>query len=332
MINKLPLVSIVIPIYNQNEQFLREAIESAINQTYLNIEILISDNHCTNGSSEIMAEYAQKNSKIKIIIPPVFLSMNENFRFSYSMASGEYICPLSSDDILYPDMVSELIKPYLEYPNLAFAFSIPDMFSKVIGDKKWLPGKFTNGFYSAKSFLNLYIRPHNCLIWGGLLLKTSSFNKIGGFSKECFFLADNDAIVKLILLKEKIYCVKKPLSAIRRWEREEQSNRSPYGLRDIATTSKYLETEINQKRFDFDPKIVQKIRKNLFLHELFPIPYFIQLNKMPIERIEKTVIVINENYPNGIFNFVLKNRNNKIGLAFSIIYLSIMKVKSWISI
>ena len=55
-----PLVSIVIPTYNQKEQFLRECIESASSQTYKNIEIVISDNHSTNNAKSIIRNLPPK--------------------------------------------------------------------------------------------------------------------------------------------------------------------------------------------------------------------------------------------------------------------------------
>ena len=52
-----PLVSIIVPVYNQRPDFLRECIESVINQTYTNIEIIISDNHSTNETPEVLNTY-----------------------------------------------------------------------------------------------------------------------------------------------------------------------------------------------------------------------------------------------------------------------------------
>lgn len=327
---KKPLVSIVIPIYNQHESFLRECIESAINQTYSNIEILISDNHSINGSSEIIASYAQTDRRIRIVKPQQFLSMMENFIFAYNNANGEYICPLSSDDILYPEIVEEHLKPFYTYPELSFSYSVPLYFSADINKGKWIPSKLNSGFYSSGTFLALYVkhRTRYCT-WGAILFKTTSYYKIGGFPKEFHFAADVDAIIKLILLNGGVYCINKPLCAIRQWEREEHNTRTPDVLRDIAKIYDTIESEGLTNKISLHPKIAKKAKKIFFLNQVLAIPYFLQCNRRTPEIIEKTIAVIKENYPNGIFNFAIANRKNKVGLVLSVVSLSFMRVKSW---
>jgi len=117
----LPLVSIIIPTYNQRESYLRECIESAIGQTYENIEIIISDNHSTNNAPEIIAEYAAQNKKIRVIKPPEFLNMSGSFFYVFPQAAGKYICYLSSDDILMPSCVEILATKMEENEETVFA-------------------------------------------------------------------------------------------------------------------------------------------------------------------------------------------------------------------
>jgi glycosyltransferase involved in cell wall biosynthesis len=327
--NDNPLVSIVIPTYNQQESFLREAIESAIGQTYKNIEVLISDNHCNNGSSEIMAEYALTDKRIRIIKPDRFLSLMDNFSFAYENARGEYICPLSSDDILYPEIVATLLVPYKTYPNLSFSYSMPFHFIDKLDKQKWKPRKFKTGFYDSSSYLRFYITKEHGMFWGGILIKKSNFFTIGGFSKEINFLADNDCLIKLILLGGGVYYINEPLSAIRSWEREEQTDRIPYGLMDCGKTYNYLENAVTLHKQALTSAEVRKKRKKIFLHEALPIPYLFFFKKRKLETINKTIDVIRYNYPNSrSFNFVLNNRNNFLGLLVSSVYLAIMKVKN----
>jgi glycosyltransferase involved in cell wall biosynthesis len=323
-----PLVSIVIPTYNQQEVYLRQCIESAIGQTYKNLEILISDNHCNNGSSEIFAEYAAKDSRVRIVKPQAFLSMADNFAFAYENVKGEYICPLSSDDILYPEIVETLLTPYEVYPDLCFSYSLPYFFYDKLEKDKWKPRKFKTGFYSSPVFLKAYITSEHGMYFGGILFKTSNFNRIGGFSKDIHYLADNDCTIKLILLGGGVYYVNKPLSAIRSWERDEQTDRTPYGLMDVATTYSYLEKELITTKQLLSPDVVKKVKSEMFLREVLPIPYYLYFQKRKTDIIEKTVSVIKENYPkNKFFNFVLNNRNNLLGLSISIFYLAVMKFK-----
>lgn len=323
---QLPLVSIIIPTYNQREHFLKESIESAISQTYPNTEIILSDNHSTNGTSAIIAAYAQKDKRIRIIRPSQFLSLIENFIFAYSQAQGQYICPLSSDDILYPELIEEHLQPFFTYPELSFSYSIPLYFVTGINAAKWHSDKLATGFYPADLFLEIYIKRRHCS-WGGILFKTADYNKIGGFLKEFAYAADVDLIIKLILLNGGVYCINKRLSAIRQWTRDEHTNRTPYAYAAFAKILDNIENEAIENKINLRMGIAKKAKKNVFAGEVFPIAYFIHFKKRSPDILEKTVAVVNENYPTGIYNFVIKNRKNFIGLAFSFGYLSFKKIR-----
>jgi len=97
-------VSIIIPVYN-SQQYLEECIESAINQTYPNIEIIAVDDGSTDNSLKILKKYS---NKIKIISKEnggSASALNQGIK----IAKGEWIKRLDSDDVLYPDAVENLV-------------------------------------------------------------------------------------------------------------------------------------------------------------------------------------------------------------------------------
>ena len=63
---KSPLISVVIPIYN-TEKYLEKCLDSIVNQTYKNLEIICINDGSTDSSPEIITKYANKDSRIKII-------------------------------------------------------------------------------------------------------------------------------------------------------------------------------------------------------------------------------------------------------------------------
>lgn len=95
--NKI-LISVIITIFNKKE-FLRECIESIINQTYRNLEIILVDDGSTDGSAEICDEYLDKDQRIKVIH-----KQNEGLvsarKSGIRIASGEYITYVDADDWL----------------------------------------------------------------------------------------------------------------------------------------------------------------------------------------------------------------------------------------
>ena len=91
-----PRVSIVVPVYNV-ERYLRQCLDCLVNQTYQNVEIICVDDGSTDASSEILTEYALKNSRVRVIRQKNSgLSAARNVGFSF--ATGEYVMYVDSDD------------------------------------------------------------------------------------------------------------------------------------------------------------------------------------------------------------------------------------------
>lgn len=94
--NSNPLVSIVIPVYNV-EKYLRQCLDSVVQQTYTNLEIVCVNDGSPDDSISILREYEQKDSRIKVIdIENQGLSGARNVGTSYS--TGDYLLYLDSDD------------------------------------------------------------------------------------------------------------------------------------------------------------------------------------------------------------------------------------------
>ena len=108
----MPKVSVVIPIYNV-EEYLRECLDSVINQTLKDIEIICIDDGSTDSSPKILDEYASKDKRIKVI-------HKENGGYGKAMnigldyATGEYIGIVEPDDYIENNMYEELYEKAVE--------------------------------------------------------------------------------------------------------------------------------------------------------------------------------------------------------------------------
>lgn len=106
----MPKVSIVVPVYN-SARFLPQCLDSLINQTYQNIEVLCVNDGSTDHSLEILKEYAARDARIQ-----VFTKENEGKgaasarNMGFDHAEGKYIQFLDSDDFFEPDMVESCVK------------------------------------------------------------------------------------------------------------------------------------------------------------------------------------------------------------------------------
>src|SRR5260370_20141390 len=103
------LASVIVNNYNY-ERFLREAIDSALNQTYRNTEVIVVDDGSTDGSLEIIASYGQR------IIPLVKANgcQNSALNAGFSLSRGDVILFLDSDDVLVPSAVVAAVDAFCE--------------------------------------------------------------------------------------------------------------------------------------------------------------------------------------------------------------------------
>ena len=76
-----PFVSVVTPVYN-DEPYLEECIRSVLSQSHQDFEYIICNNHSTDRSGEIAADYASKDSRIRVVSPPEFSPQAQNFNFA----------------------------------------------------------------------------------------------------------------------------------------------------------------------------------------------------------------------------------------------------------
>lgn len=110
-------VSIIVPIYN-TQKYLPSCLDSIINQTYQNLEIILIDDGSTDGSGKIADDYAKKDKRIKIIHQKnqgQSAARNEGLK----LATGDYISFVDADDEVKPDFIEKLLAPLREDKNTA---------------------------------------------------------------------------------------------------------------------------------------------------------------------------------------------------------------------
>lgn len=122
-----PLLSIIIPVYN-HEHYVGKAIESVINQTYQNWELIIIDDGSKDNSVEVAKKY--KDSRIQIIVQENAGAHNAINR-GLQMAKGEYLAVLNSDDIYEDERFEIMIREMECSPEVEFMCS----YITVINDK-----------------------------------------------------------------------------------------------------------------------------------------------------------------------------------------------------
>lgn len=189
-------VSIVIPVYN-NEKYVKESIESALNQTYQNTEVIAIDDGSTDKSPEILKKYSRK---IKIISKKnggTSSALNAGIK----AMTGEWFKWLSGDDVLLPNAVEELMKVTKNLKNkekfiIVSDFYFIDSSGKLIGEKV-----IDKSYAELDNFhMNMVLLDHHFGNPNASIIYRSALAKFGGFDENFNNLPDYELWLRYCLL------------------------------------------------------------------------------------------------------------------------------------
>ena len=209
MRNSEPLVSIFMPSYNA-ENFIKEALESAINQNYSNIEIVISDDDSSDKTSDILRGYQEKYpDKIKLFLQGKNLGVTKNCNFILKHCLGEYICFFAGDDVLKENCISEQLKICIQ-EKVEIVFHNQFLINEY---GNILPEKFR--FKSHRGTIENFLRKGIYARANGMLVKSSAIPE-SGFDEAQAIASDFDFILRILSSKNSFYYTDKKLSLYRR--------------------------------------------------------------------------------------------------------------------
>jgi predicted O-linked N-acetylglucosamine transferase (SPINDLY family)/glycosyltransferase involved in cell wall biosynthesis len=147
---KLPLVSICIPLFNKLD-YIGRSIEMALNQTYSNLEIVINDNASTDGSDKIVKHYQSIDSRIKYNRLEHTIPINYNWQYTLLSAKGDYLHLLCGDDCISHNFIEEMMQPLLDNHKIDFTrCEIQPLFESDMNSE--FIREINNGFNTANNF------------------------------------------------------------------------------------------------------------------------------------------------------------------------------------
>lgn len=104
-----PKVSVIVPIYNQLD-FIRETVESVLAQDHPNIELVLSDDGSTDGTTDVLREYAEREpGRVKLVASEQNTGIAGAFNRALDAHTGEYIAWLGGDDVMLPGKLSRQV-------------------------------------------------------------------------------------------------------------------------------------------------------------------------------------------------------------------------------
>ncbi len=194
------LISVLMSVYN-DELNIAKAIDSILDQTYKNIELLIMDDSSTDNTYKICKEYQNKNSeKIKLYKNDENIGLTKSLNKLIIKANGSYIARQDSDDISEEDRLEKQIK-YMSQHNLDISYT--RAYRK--GTSKKIPRL---SYYLP---IKLLLKVKNPFIHGTLLCKQKVLKKINGYDEQFIFAQDYKLALDFIKAKFKVSILKTPL-------------------------------------------------------------------------------------------------------------------------
>ena len=154
-----PLVSIGLFLYN-GERFLEAAIESFLNQTFKDFELIISDNCSTDRSDEICRRYAAQDSRIRYYRNERNMGAGWNIRRVYELATGKYFKQAAHDDMIQPDYLRQCVDALEADESLVLAHSL----TRVIDENGQFIENYDDGMRT--SSLDPVVRARDLLLKG----------------------------------------------------------------------------------------------------------------------------------------------------------------------
>ncbi|MEQ1799208.1 MAG: glycosyltransferase [Lacibacter sp.] len=226
-----PLVSIIIVTYNSAE-FILDMFESAKNQTYSNIELIITDDNSTDCTIDLCKKWLAENSRLfsntKLIESKINTGTSANLNRGILASSGDWVKFIAGDDYLYPDCISEFIKKSVEKPGVVFIFSTVARNGVPFNRKEYKAFFESTNAEQYKALLK-----ENILPAPATFIKRETIIKLNGFNEEFRLLDDYPFFLKASKTGIKFDFIEKPLVYYRTHENSTSIQITKFNLKYI---------------------------------------------------------------------------------------------------
>jgi glycosyltransferase involved in cell wall biosynthesis len=209
-----PQVSVVINSYN-HAAFVGEAIQSVLDQSFQDFEIVVTDDASTDGTPDIVKGFADPRISLEVFERNRGTAVALNA--TIARARGEFIAILNSDDFALPGRLATQVAFLRANPHIAAVFGLPRAV-----DERGAPAKcfvdfmrpFSLTDLSQKSWLNFFFFHGNCLCDPTAMIRRSAYQEVGSYDPRLINLEDFDMWVR-ICSRHDIHVMREELTAYR---------------------------------------------------------------------------------------------------------------------
>lgn len=196
-----PLISVIIPVYNVDPIYLKECVDSILNQSYQNFEVCLVDDASNSEETLAALRLYESNSKIKVKYRKKNGHISRASNDALKMAKGKFVALMDNDDLLPKDALYEIVKELNKDKKLDMIYTDED---KIDTDGKRCQPNFKPD-YSPDTLMSLNYISHLCVI------RRSIIEKVGGFRTGYEGAQDYDLYLRIVEQTSRIAHIPKVL-------------------------------------------------------------------------------------------------------------------------
>lgn len=252
-----PLISVLIPVYNTKPEYLKECIDSVLNQTYKNFEVCIANDKSTNiDTINALKEYKNVD-KIKIVNRTKNGNISAATNSALELASGEFIALLDNDDVLDENALYEVVKVLNKDKEIDFIYTDEDKIS--LNGNYYFPN-FKPSFSPDTLLSENYI----CHL---SVIRKEIVDSLNGFRSEFDGAQDHDLFLRVSERTNKIHHISKIL-----YHWRESTNSTALNINNkvyaLEVGKKVIEDALKRRKISADVEILNNIGKYFINYKL----------------------------------------------------------------
>lgn len=222
----MPKVSIVISSYN-HAQFISQTIDSILAQSFQDFEVIIFDDCSSDNSVKVIEAY--QSPKIKLHKAPYNRGMVTNINEAISLAKGEYVANMNSDDYWHKDKLLKQVQFLETYPQYSAVFTDAHLVNERGKIIKTSCFKYFDNVHNKSRYewLEHWFYHGNCVCYPSVMVRKECYDKVGLYNPAYVVLLDFDMWIRICLAGNDIYLIKEKLTYFRLLDKRKNLGRRP---------------------------------------------------------------------------------------------------------
>lgn len=214
VLKKKPKISVVLPSYNR-ASYLEQTINSCLNQTFTDFELIIVDDASKDNSPNIIRHYADIDARIRFIGNTINKKLPTVLNIGFQEALGDYFTWISDDNLFYPQALEKMVSYLDSEPEIGLVYA-----DYTLIDEQGKIGKRIH--QEAPEFL-----PIRDCVGACFLYRSEIAEKVGGYNENMFLVEDYEywlrfgLVTKFFHLKESLYFYRMHANSLTKTRREE---------------------------------------------------------------------------------------------------------------